>query len=132
MLLLYCIILYYIVLCFYYIVLYCIMLRDILNKSWKQLNKTTAIRSLTFHLKNHSSKTNKTCRTLLEKVYEFISNVLLWTLNHGRASVGRPARTYLYQLCTDAGCSLEVLPGAIDDRDGWRERVRDIPVISVT
>ena len=31
------------------------------------------------------------------------------------------ARNYIQQLCADTGCSLEDLPGAIDDRDGWRE-----------
>ena len=34
---------------------------------------------------------------------------------HGCASAGRPARTYLQQLCTDIGCSLKDLPGAVDD-----------------
>ena len=37
----------------------------------------------------------------------YISDVLLWTPSHGRASVERPARTYLQQLCADTGCSLE-------------------------
>ena len=30
------------------------------------------------------------------------------------------------QLCADTECSLEDLPEAMDDREGWRERVRDI------
>ena len=33
--------------------------------------------------------------------------------------------TYLQQLCTDTGCSLEDLPVALDDRDEWRDRVRE-------
>ena len=45
-------------------------------------------------------------------------------MTHGRASVGRPAITNLHQLCVDTGCSLEDLPAAMDDRDGWRERER--------
>ena len=57
---------------------------------------------------------------------EFISVILLWTPSHGRAKVGRPARSYIQQLCVDTGYSLEDLPGAMDDRDGWRERVREI------
>ena len=57
---------------------------------------------------------------------ELISDILLWTPPHRRAKVGRPARTYIQQLCGDTGCSLENLPGAMDDRDGWRERVREI------
>ena len=54
------------------------------------------------------------------------SDVLLRTPSHGRAKVGRPARTYTEQLCADTGCSPEDLPEAMDDREGWRERVRDI------
>ena len=57
---------------------------------------------------------------------ELISDVLLWTPSHGRAKAGRPARTYIQQLCTDTGCSLEDLPEAMDNREVWRERVRDI------
>ena len=44
---------------------------------------------------------------------ELISNVLLWTPSHGRASVGRPAKFYLRQLCTDARCRFEDPPGAM-------------------
>ena len=44
----------------------------------------------------------------------------------GRAKVGRPARIYIQQLCADTGCTLEDLPGAIDDRDGWRERASSV------
>ena len=29
---------------------------------------------------------------------------------------------HAHQLGADTGCILEDLPGAIDDRDGWRER----------
>ena len=52
---------------------------------------------------------------------ELSSNVLLWTPSHRHASVGWPTRTYLQQLCTDTGCSLEDLPKVIDDRNGERE-----------
>ena len=57
---------------------------------------------------------------------ELMSGVLLWTPSHGRAKAGRPARTYIQQLCADTGCSPENLPEAVDDREGWWERVRDI------
>ena len=36
------------------------------------------------------------------------------------------------QLCTDTGCSLEDLPGAMDDREGWWERVSEIRVGGAT
>ena len=53
-------------------------------------------------------------------------DVLLGAPSHGRAKAERPARTYIQQLCTDTGCDLEDLPEAIDDREGWWEKVRDI------
>ena len=57
---------------------------------------------------------------------ELISDVLLWTPTYGCARVGRPARTYIQQLCEDTGCNPEDLPEAMNDREKWRERVRDI------
>ena len=54
---------------------------------------------------------------------ELISCILLWTPSNGRAKVGRPART---------GCSLEDQPGAMDDREEWEERVREIHAGGVT
>ena len=45
---------------------------------------------------------------------------------YGRPKAGRPARTYIQQLCEDTGCSPENLPEAMNDREKWRERVRDI------
>ena len=64
--------------------------------------------------------------------YELISNVLLWTPSHGRAKAGRPARTYIQQLCVDMGCNLEDLPEAINDREVWRERDGDMHASSTT
>ena len=39
--------------------------------------------------------------------------------------------TYTYQLCAGIGCSLEDLPGAMDDRDGLRVRVKGVCAISM-
>ena len=61
---------------------------------------------------------------------ELIRDVLLWIPTHGRAKAGRPARTYIQQLCEDTGCCPEDLPRAMNDRDEWRERVRDIRATS--
>ena len=58
---------------------------------------------------------------------EFISVVLQWAPSHPCASVGRPTGTYLQQLCTDTGCSLEDLLGAMV-RGTRREKVRGIPI----
>ena len=66
---------------------------------------------------------------------ELISDVLSWTSHphtHGRAKAGRPARTYIQQLCEDTGCCPEDLPRAMNDREKWRERVRNIRDTSTT
>ena len=47
----------------------------------------------------------------------------LWTPTHVHANVGQPAKTYIYQLCADTGYSLEDLPRAMHNRDGWRARI---------
>ena len=57
---------------------------------------------------------------------EFISDVLLWTPKYVRAKAAQPARTFIQQICEDTGCSPEDLPEAMNDREKWRERVRDI------
>ena len=54
---------------------------------------------------------------------ELIRDVLLWTPTHGRAKAGRPARTYIQQLCEDTGCCPEDLPRVMNDREEWRDRV---------
>ena len=56
----------------------------------------------------------------------------LWTPTHGRAKALRPAWTCIQQLCEDTGCSPEDLPEAMNDREKWRERVRDIRATSTT
>ena len=63
---------------------------------------------------------------------ELISDVLLWTPTYGRAKAGRPARTYIQQFCEDTGCSPEDLPEAMNDREKWRERIRDICASGMT
>ena len=50
---------------------------------------------------------------------ELIRDVLLWTPTYGRAKAGRPARTYIQQVCEETGYSPEDLPEAIDDREKW-------------
>ena len=63
---------------------------------------------------------------------ELISDVLLWTPSHGQAKTGRPAKTYIQQICADTGCNPEDLAEAMDDREGWRKSVRDIHADCVT
>ena len=98
------------------------MLRAILNKSWRQhpygrlqpITKTIKIR-WTRHAGHYWRSRDK-----------LISDVLLWTPSHGLAKAGWPAWTYIQHLCTDMGCSSEDLPEAMDYREGWWERTRDI------
>ena len=109
------------------------MLRAILNKSWRQ---HPTKQQLYGHLPP-ITKTIKIRRTRCtghcwRSRDELINDVLLWTLSHGWAKAGWPARTYIQQLCTDTGCSPEDLPEAMDDRERWRERVRDIRADSAT
>ena len=63
---------------------------------------------------------------------ERISDVLLCTPTYGRAKAGRPARTYIQQLCEDTGCSPEDLPEMMNDREKWRERARDVRASGTT
>ena len=63
---------------------------------------------------------------------ELISDVLLWTPTYGREKAGRPDRTYIQQLCEHTECSPEDLPEAMNDREKWRERVKDIRASGMT
>ena len=103
------------------------MLRAILNKSWQQ-------HPTRHQLYGHLPPITKTIQVRRTRHAghcwrsrdELIRDVLLWIPTHGRAKAGRPARTYIQQLCEDTGCCPEDLPRAMKDREEWRERVRDI------
>ena len=103
------------------------MLSAILNKSWKQhptrhqlyghlppITKTTQARRTRYAGHCWRSKD------------EIVSDVLLWTPAYGQSKAGRPARSYIQQLCDDTGYNPEDLPEAMNDRETWREKVRDI------
>ena len=103
------------------------MLRAILNKYWRQYPTR-------HQLYGHLPPITKTIQVWRNRHAghcwrsrdELISDVLLWIPSYGRAKSGRPARTYIQQLCEDTGCSPEDLPEAMNDREKWRERVKDI------
>ena len=103
------------------------MLRAILNKSWRQ---HPTRHQLYGHLppitKAIQVRRTRHAGHCWRSRDELIRDVLLWTPTHGRAKAGWPARTYIQQLCEDTGCSPEDLPEAMNDREKWRERVRDI------
>ena len=107
------------------------MLRAILNKSWQQ----HPTRHQLYGHRPPITKTIQVRRTrhaghCWRSSDELIRDVLLWIPTHGRAKAGRPARTYIQQLCEDTGCCPEDLPRAMNDREEWRERVRDIRATS--
>ena len=87
------------------------MLRAVLNKSWRQ-------HPTRLQLYGHLPPITKTIQVRRTRHAghcwrskdELISDVLLWTPTHGCARVGRPARTYIQQLCEDTGCNPEDLP----------------------
>ena len=54
---------------------------------------------------------------------EITSDLLLWSPNYGKRRVGRPAITYIDQLCRDTGCLPNDLPTLLQDRDGWSDRL---------
>ena len=109
------------------------MLWAILNKSWRQHpTKYQLYMHLPPIMKTIKIKWTRHVVHCWRSRDELISDVLLWTPSHGRAKAGRPARTYIQQLCADTGCSPEDLPEAMDNREGWRERIKDISADSAT
>ena len=109
------------------------MLQVILNKSWRQHPTKKQLYShlslITKTIKIRQTRHAGHCWRSRDKL---ISDVFLWTPSHGQTKTGWPAQTYILQLCADMGCSLEDLSEAMDDREGWRERVRDIRADSMT
>ena len=103
------------------------MLRAVLNESWRQ-------HPTRHQLYGHLPPITKTIQVRRTRHAghcwrskdELISDVLLWTPTYGRAKARRPARTYIQKLCENTGCNPEDLPEAMNDREKWRERVRDI------
>ena len=107
------------------------MLTATLNKScWQQPTKQQIYGHLPPITKTIQVRRTRHAGYYWRSKDEIISDVLLWTPSQGRAKVGQPVRTYIQQLCADKRYGLEDLPGAIDDRGGWRERVREIHVSS--
>ena len=104
------------------------MLRAVLNKSWRQHpTRLQLYGHLPPHHKNYTSSTNQTRGTLLEKQGRAHKRCTPVDPHSWMCKcVGRPARTYIQQLCEDTGCNPEDLPEAMSDREKWRETVRDI------
>ena len=103
------------------------MLRAILNKSWRQHpTRHQLYGRLPPITKTIQARRTRHAGHCWRSRDELISDVLLWTPTYGRAKAGRPARTYIQQLCEDTGCSPEDLPEEMNDKEKWGERVKDI------
>ena len=94
------------------------MLRAILNKSWRQHpirhQLYGHLPSITITIQVRRTRHAGYCWRSKD---ELISDVLLWTPAYGQAKAGRPARTYIQQLCEDTGGNPEDLPKAMNDRE---------------
>ena len=108
-------------------------LRAILKKSWRQHPARHQLYGhlppITKAIQTRRPRHAGHCRRSRD---ELISDELLWTPTYGQAKAGRPARTYIQQLCEDTGCSPEDLPETMNDREMWRERVRGIRASGTT
>ena len=109
------------------------VLRAILNKSWRQ---HPTRHQLYGHLppitKSIQDRRTRHAGHFWRSKDKLISDVHLWTPAYGHAKAGRPARTYIQQLCEDTECSPEDLPEVKNDSEKWRERVRDIRASGTT
>ncbi|XP_071958788.1 uncharacterized protein [Antedon mediterranea] len=103
------------------------MLRAVLNVSWQEhlsnaqlygnLRKITdVIKERRVRFVGHSFR-NKS---------ELISELMLWMPSHGTRRPGRPPKSFIDQLVADSGHTIEELPGAMMNRDGWKEVVKRI------
>ena len=93
------------------------MLRAILNKSWQQhptRHQSYGHLPITKTIQARRTRHAGHCWRSKDKL---VSDVLLWTLAYGQSKAGRPARTYIQQLCDDSGCNPEDLPEATNDRE---------------
>ncbi len=90
------------------------LLRAILNKSRRQHpTKQRLYSHLPPIMKTIKIKRTRPVGHCWRNRNEFISDVLLWTPSHGQAKAGRPARTYIQQLCVDMGCSSDGRLGGV-------------------
>ena len=112
---------------------YTTMLRAIFNRSWQQHPTRHQLYShLPPIMKTIKARRTRHAGHCWRSEDELISDVLLWTPVYGQPKSGRPVRTYIQQLGEDTGCSPEDLPEAMNDREKWRERVRDIRACGTT
>ena len=84
---------------------YKIMLRAILNKSWRQHpTKQQPYGYLPLITKTIQVRRTRHAGHCWRSRDELISDILQRTLSHERTKAERPARTYIQQLCANTGC----------------------------
>ena len=110
------------------------MLRAILNKSWRATPPQDTNCTATCPLSRKLFKLGRTRHAghCWRSRDELIRDVLLWTPNTWPCK-SRTTSTNIHsaaQLSEDTGCCPEDLPRAMNDREEWRERVRDIRATS--
>ena len=95
------------------------MLRAVFNKSWKKRpTKQQICVCLPSIVQNIQVKQLRHAEYCWRSKGELIRDVFLWTATHGHTCVRRPIYTYIHQLGTNTGYSLEDLQRAINDWDG--------------
>ena len=78
------------------------MLWAVLNTSWRQHSTKQQLLGLIPPItKTIDVRRTRHTRHCWRSKDELIRDVLLWIPSHGPAKVGRPARTYIQQLCAD-------------------------------
>ena len=98
--------------------------------SLRRLSPLKIIRTLVLPLRNFQDVLR--CNFMYIYLYIYIWRGGVNVCIYIRAKAGWPARTYIQQLCEDTGCCFEDLPRAMNDREEWRQRVRDICATSTT
>ena len=106
------------------------MLRAILNVSWKShstkahlygplppVSHTIRLRRLTFAGHCWRSKD------------EIVSDLILWHPKHGRATRGRPRKTYINQLLDDTQLQRDNIEAAMSDRETWQHLSDEVRAI---
>ena len=107
------------------------MLRAILKQSWQQLpTKHQLYGHLPPITKTIQARRTRHAGHCWGNKDELVSDVFLWIPAYGQSKAGRPAWTYIQQLCDDTGSNSEDLPEAMNDRETWRDRRSGISVLA--
>ena len=108
------------------------MIRTVLNKTWKQYLTNTILYGKIQTITNSTPEQLLICAGhFWRSKNELTSDVLLWQPLHGKISRGLPTKTYIDQLMEDIGCTLDELPTAMNERNGWKQLVKNCRACSI-